>query len=107
MKFLGLRTEPIGNTGNGLWLLNETRTKIHDLVLEYGLQPYEQGPSDHCPQCARVKWGARPQNAQPVLGLGKADLLEDVKVFQALVRIAAPVPSRQQVPVSAPVQKSP
>jgi hypothetical protein len=36
LKFLGLRSEPIGTAGNGLWLLNETRTKIHDLALECG-----------------------------------------------------------------------
>jgi len=60
LKSLGLRTEPIGSTGNGLWLLTETRTKIHDLALEHGMPPDNQGLSDGCPDCARLNEGARP-----------------------------------------------
>lgn len=43
LKSLGLRTEPIGTRGNGLWLLSTTRRTIHNLAGEYGV-----GPCSHC-----------------------------------------------------------
>jgi hypothetical protein len=64
-KSLRLRIEPTGRTGNELWLLNETRTKIHDLALECEVHPYDQGPSDRCPQCARRKHGPHPKQRDP------------------------------------------
>ena len=55
LKVLGFRTEPIGASGNGLWLLNEIRSKIHDLALENGLLLDAQISADGCPQCARLR----------------------------------------------------
>lgn len=47
LKALRFRTEAIGSSGRGLWLVPETRATIHRLAQEYGVQQYSEGCA-HC-----------------------------------------------------------
>jgi hypothetical protein len=51
LKSLRFRTEPVGSSGNGLWLLGEVCAMIHKLAVEYEVQ---QDPVKECTHC----WGS-------------------------------------------------
>ena len=48
LKSLGFRSEPIGCSGKGLWLLGDVRAKIHKLAREYGAQQDLMNECIHC-----------------------------------------------------------
>ncbi len=56
LKSLRFRTEPVGSSGKGLWLLGEVCATIHKLAVEYEVQ---QDPVRECTHC----WGSndKPQ----------------------------------------------
>ena len=53
LRSLGLRTEPIGSGGNGLWLSQEMHAKIHRLAFEFGLPLSQLEASTGCPHCSK------------------------------------------------------
>jgi len=52
LRYFRLRTEPIGSGGNGLWLLDDVRRRIHNLAGEYRVPLDPQGAPQGCPHCS-------------------------------------------------------
>jgi len=52
LRYLRFRTERIGSRGNGLWLLDDVRRRIHSLAGEYGVPLDPQGAIQGCPHCS-------------------------------------------------------
>jgi hypothetical protein len=59
LRSLGFRTEPIGSSGKGLWLLGDVCGAIHKLAPEYGVQ---QDPVIGCIHCQTPR--ISPQKAK-------------------------------------------
>lgn len=52
LRYLRFRTESIGSGGNGLWLLDDIRRRIHSLAGEYRVPLDPQGALQGCPHCS-------------------------------------------------------
>jgi hypothetical protein len=59
LRSLGFRVESIGNRGHGLYLLDETRRRIHRLAFNANVRSIQGGPFHGCSHCLALVGGTR------------------------------------------------